>query len=237
MMAVLLAAGFGTRLRPITDTIPKCLVPILGKPLLEIWLDRLLGSGLIDRILVNTHYLSDRVVEHVTHSKWRDRVDLVYEPQLLGTAGTLWQNRSWVGSGPTLVAHADNLTYFDVSGFIAAHQQRPLACPLTMMTFDTDAPESCGIVEESNGIVVAFHEKVANPPGIRANAAVYILERDIIDEMVAQDQAFIDISTEILPKYIGRIYSYHNAIYHRDIGNVASLKMAELEIQSLRLQY
>jgi mannose-1-phosphate guanylyltransferase len=231
--AILLSAGFGTRLRPLTNTIPKCLVPILGKPLLAIWLDRLFENGDIERVLVNTHYLSDRVVEHVAQSPWKDKIDLVYEPTLLGTAGTLWQNRAWMDDGPTLVAHADNLTLFDVPAFIAAHQNRPANCPITMMTFDTDAPETCGIVEEEDGIVIGFHEKVANPPGIRANAAVYILEREVVDDMAADDQAFIDMSTEILPKYIGRTWTYHNAVYHRDIGNLTSLKLAEQELPAL----
>ncbi len=56
MRALLLAAGLGTRLRPITDKIPKCLVPIQGKPLLEIWLDKLYEAG-VQEFLVNTHYL------------------------------------------------------------------------------------------------------------------------------------------------------------------------------------
>jgi mannose-1-phosphate guanylyltransferase len=233
MKAVLLSAGFGTRLRPITNTIPKCLVPILGKPLLAIWLDRLFAGSAIERVLVNTHYLPERVVEHVAQSPWKEKIDLVYEPTLLGTAGTLWQNRDWLGTGPTLVAHADNLTLFDVPEFITAHQHRPASCPITMMTFDTDAPETCGIVEEKDGVVVGFHEKVANPPGTRANAAVYILEREIIDAMAAGDQAFIDMSTQILPQYIGKIATYHNSVYHRDIGNLASLKLAEIELPAL----
>jgi mannose-1-phosphate guanylyltransferase len=233
MKAVLLAAGFGTRLRPLTNTIPKCLVPILGKPLLAIWLDRLFASGKIDRVLVNTHYLSERVVEHVAQSPWKEKIDLVYEPVLLGTAGTLWQNCGWIGDGASMVAHADNLTLFDVQEFIAAHESRPVSCPITMMTFDTDAPQTCGIVEEEHGVVVGFHEKVANPPGTRANAAVYIVEREVIDGMAAEDQTFIDMSTQILPQYIGKIFTYHNAVYHRDIGNLESLRLAELELPAL----
>ena len=233
MKAVLLSAGLGTRLRPLTNTLPKCLVPILGKSLLAIWLDRLFGSGAIERVLINTHYLSELVVEHVAQSPWKEKVDLVYEPTLLGTAGTLWQNRDWIEDGPTLVAHADNLTLFDVSGFISAHQSRPVGCPITMMTFYTDSPETCGIVEEKDGVVVGFHEKVANPPGKLANAAIYILEREVIVAISVGHQKFIDMSTEILPKYIGNIRTYHNSIYHRDIGNLQSLKLAELELTEI----
>ncbi|MDA3005012.1 MAG: sugar phosphate nucleotidyltransferase, partial [Actinomycetota bacterium] len=63
MRAVLLAAGLGTRLRPLTDKIPKCLVPIKGKPLLDIWCESLLSSG-VEKILINLHYKHEAVEEH-----------------------------------------------------------------------------------------------------------------------------------------------------------------------------
>ena len=67
MRALLLAAGLGTRLRPITDKIPKCLVPIQGRPLLEIWLDKLCEVG-VQEFLVNTHYLAAQVEEFISNS-------------------------------------------------------------------------------------------------------------------------------------------------------------------------
>lgn len=69
MRALLLAAGLGTRLRPITDRVPKCLVKVQGKPLLDYWLDILLTNG-IDRVLVNTHYLPGAVNTYVKQSSW-----------------------------------------------------------------------------------------------------------------------------------------------------------------------
>jgi mannose-1-phosphate guanylyltransferase len=98
------------------------------------------------------------------------------------------------------------------------------------MTFDTDAPQSCGIVElDTDGVVQAFHEKVANPPGTRANAAVYIFEPSVVDYIASLEKEFCDISTEVLPNFIGRIQTFHNTDYHRDIGTLESLAMAELE--------
>ena len=147
------AAGLRTRLRPLTDKIPKCLVPIHGKPLLDYWLDLLLGSG-IERVLVNTHYLPDAVREFVAFSPWQARISLVHEQQLLGTAGTILHNSAYFKEGAFLVAHADNLTRFDVNSFLERHKQRPAGVEITMMTFDTDAPQTCGIVEEDErGIV------------------------------------------------------------------------------------
>ena len=91
MKAVLLAAGLGTRLRPITDNIPKGLVPIRGKPLLAYWLDALVDAG-VESVLVNLHYLADQVSEFVETRTDRNRITLVEEPVLLGTAGTVREN-------------------------------------------------------------------------------------------------------------------------------------------------
>lgn len=229
MKGILLAAGFGTRLRPLTDRIPKCLVPIHGKPLLEYWLDLLL-PGAIDEVLVNTHYLPQQVIDFKYNSRWRERMHLVHEPIILGTGGTVLANRRFYGNDPVLVAHADNLTRFSVRDFIATHRQRPAGAALTMMTFETDVPQSCGIVElDQRGLVVAFHEKVPNPPGNRANGAVYIFEPEVVDFMASLDKPVIDLSTEVIPHFIGRIWTFLNTDYHRDIGSPESLRLAELE--------
>lgn len=229
MRAVLLAAGMGTRLRPITNHIPKCLVPIQGRPLLGYWLDQLLQNG-IDRVLINTHYLPDAVREYVTGSRWRNAVDLVHEEALLGTGGTVLRNRCFVGNAPFIVAHADNLTRFDVRAFIGAHEKRLAEVEITMMTFDTDAPRTCGIVEQDErGLVTAFHEKSESPPGRRANAAVYIFEPSVIDFLASLKKNEIDLSVEVLPHFLGRMQGFHNLNYHRDIGTPDSLALAEKE--------
>lgn len=229
MRALLLAAGLGTRLRPLTDTIPKCLVQVRGKPLLGYWFDMLFQGG-VERILVNTHYLPDPVREFVANSSWHDRVDLAHEATLLGTAGTVLSNRLWLGRHAFILAHADNLTHFDVPSFIAAHHARPKGTAITMMTFTTDAPESCGIIEEDErGIVVAFHEKVRNPLGNHANAAVYILEPEVVDFIASLGKPIIDFSTEVIPAFLGRISTFHNQGYHRDIGTPESLERARQE--------
>lgn len=228
MRALLLAAGFGSRLRPLTESIPKCLVPVRGKPLMAYWFDLLFPGG-VERALVNTHYLPDRVRKFVAQSPWRDRVELVHEDPILGTGGTVLANAAWFEGKAFMVAHADNLTVFDVPSFWARHASRPAGCAITMMTFDTDAPHTCGIVEERDGVVSAFHEKVANPPGTRANAAVYIFEPEVIAFMAGLRKSVIDLSTEVLPHFLGRICTFHNSQYHRDIGNLDSLALAERE--------
>ena len=229
MRAVLLAAGLGTRLRPITDAVPKCLVPIHGRPLLSYWLE-LLFSGDVERVLVNTHYLPEAVRAFVFSTPWQSRVALVHEHRLLGTGGTILKNRAFFEEKPFIVAHADNLTRFSVNAFMERHARRPAGVLITMMTFETDTPRACGIVEEDDaGIVTAFHEKVEDPPGNRANAAVYIFEPAVLDFLAGLNREFIDLSAEVLPSFIGRIHTFHNKSYHRDIGTPESLQKAETE--------
>ena len=88
MKAFLLAAGVGSRLRPITDTIPKCMVPIDGQPLLDIWLDAFDRAG-VDEVLVNLHHLPDVVRRHLAARTGPPAVRTFFEPELLGSAGTL----------------------------------------------------------------------------------------------------------------------------------------------------
>ncbi len=129
-----------------------------------------------------------------------------------------------------MVIHADNLSRFNVGHFIAAHDSRPAGVEITMMTFATDMPQSCGIVElDECGVVVGFYEKVARPPGNHANAAVYIFEPTVLDDMALLKKLPIDISNEVLPHYLGRMHTFHNDDYHRDIGTPESLRLAEIE--------
>ena len=229
MRALLLAAGFGTRLRPLTDTIPKCLVPINGRPLLDHWLE-LLDKGGVAQALVNLHYLPEAVREFLTKSTHSLEISTVYEDPLLGTAGTVLKNRDYFRQVPVMLIHADNLSLFDVRAFIRKFDDRKSGIDITMMTFDTDAPETCGIVElDEMGVVCAFHEKVKNPPGNLANAAVYILAPTVIEFIAGLNKEIIDFSTDVLPHYIGRINTFHNGTYHRDIGSIESLAAAQTE--------
>lgn len=232
MRALLLAAGLGTRLRPLTERVPKCLVTVRGKPLLAYWLDLLLPSG-IERVLVNTHYLPEAVRRFAADSPWRNRIMLVHEERLLGTGGTVLRNRDFFQDRAFMVAHADNLTRFDVQAFMHRHEHRPGGTLITMMTFLTDSPQSCGIVEENaRGVVIAFHEKVSNPPGNRANAAVYIFEPEVIGFLAGLGNEVIDLSTQVIPAFLGRICTFHNSDYHRDIGSTESLRSAEAEFNA-----
>ena len=228
LRALLLAAGFGTRLRPLTLHTPKCLVPIGGQPLLAHWLKQLELIG-TDAALVNTHYLADQVEDFL--AGWQQgsmTLKRSHEPSLLGTAGSLLANRDFFAGCTGLLIHADNFSQANLGQLVAAHQRRPAGCLLTMLTFTTPRPRSCGIVEtDSDGVLVGFHEKVSNPPGNIANGALYVFGQDFIDYLVSFHPNACDFSTEVLPQLLGRVYTWHVNGAYIDIGTAESLAEAE----------
>lgn len=226
--ALLLSAGLGTRLRPITLHTPKCLVPIGGEALLGRWLRKLELAG-CDSVLVNTHYLAEQVEAFL--KSWQSStmtVQTVHEPELLGTAGTLITNQEFFKGATGLLIHADNAMAGDVKDFLAAHRQRQSICQLTMLTFKTDIPSSCGIVEiDNHQVVQAFHEKLLMPPGNRANGALYAFEQDFLDHLNLMKPIPSDFSTEVIPRLLGRIQSWHTHHAYLDIGTPESLTSAQ----------
>ena len=232
MRALLLAAGLGTRLRPITDTTPKCLVPVHGQALLAIWLQRLAQAG-IGPFLINTHYLSAQVDAFVATNPYQKDISLVHERDLLGTAGTLVANLDFFGGADGLLIHADNYCLADFSEFLQAHRSRPPECVITMMTFRTDAPSSCGIVElDARGVVIGFHEKVANPPGNLANGAVYVFSAELLKRLRSDLNSAKDFSTEVLSRYLGKIYSYETSRLFLDIGTPKNYVKANKQLNT-----
>ena len=145
MKAFLLAGGLGTRLRPLTDRTPKCIVEVGGRPMLDIWLDALAEAG-VDEVLVNTHHLAELVEAHVAARTAYPVVRLSHEPELLGSAGTLRANRDFVaGEDLFLALYADNLTDFDLRVLVEAHRAGGRVATLTV--FRAPRPSECGIVE------------------------------------------------------------------------------------------
>lgn len=234
MKALLLAGGLGMRLQPITNSVPKCLVPINGKPLLEYWLDSLSAVG-ISEFLVNTHYLHEQVNKYIEMSIYKDKITITYEKELLNTGGTLLSNKDFFDDEPFLLIHADNLSFCDLKKFIFSHENRDEKCEMTMMLFKTDSPSNCGIVELDNHIVQKFYEKVDNPPSNLANGAVYICEPSILNFLTSLNKKEIDFSNEVIPYFMGKINTFLNDIYHRDIGSLESYALSQIEIRNLSL--
>jgi len=218
--ALLLAAGLGTRMKPMTNKVPKCLAPINGKPLLDIWLDNLTKVG-IKSFLINTHHLADKVKIHTSKNIHRERINLAYEETLLGTAGTLRSNISFFNNQDGLLIHADNYCLADFKEFIRVHNSRPKGCLLTMMIFETKEPQSCGIVElDHKGIVSNFFEKVENPPGNLANGAIYMLSDEFLSIYRDNFENAKDFSIDVIPHLLGKIFTYKTSSKLIDIGTM-----------------
>jgi mannose-1-phosphate guanylyltransferase len=225
MKAFLLAAGVGSRLRPITDTIPKCMVPIDGQPLLDIWLDAFDRAG-IDEVLVNLHHLPDVVRDHVAARTGPPAVRTFFEPELLGSAGTLIANREWIdGKEPFLACYADNLTDFDLRSLVQTHMEHGAIATLTV--FHSERPWAGGVVELDGDRVIEFVEKPAKPVSDLTNAGMYAFHPSVLDEIDGMPPK--DIGFDLLPRLVGRARAVLVDGYFRDIGTADAYRRAREE--------
>jgi NDP-sugar pyrophosphorylase family protein len=224
--ALILAGGIGSRLRPITDTVPKCLVPVAGKPMLDYWFDSLIGAD-VRNVLINTHHLAPLVREHLDriNAEGHLRVGEFYEPTLLGSAGTVHANRSWADDVEAiLIIYADNLSTANLGAMLDFHRSHP--DPFTMMLFHTANPTACGIADmDSEMRIVGFEEKPKVPKSDLANGGLYVVDADAYRE-IADMNAF-DLGFEVIPRFVGRMRGWIPNCYHRDIGTLESLAQAE----------
>ena len=227
--ALLLAAGMGTRLRPLTNSIPKCLVEIGEKPILGIWLENLSSAG-CEEVIINTHYLAEKVEEYLKGRKFGDmKITTSFEPILLGTAGTLIKNSEFLLGNNCMLIHADNFTNVNLREFLNFHLKYtiPKKRLFTMMTFTTKNPESCGIVSINNqGIVENFYEKENGENGNIANAAIYCFSDNLINFLLSKNKSYFDFSTEVIPDCINNIQTFHTNSTFIDIGTIHNLKLA-----------
>jgi mannose-1-phosphate guanylyltransferase len=224
--AFLLAAGVGSRLRPITDTIPKCMVAIDGKPLIDIWLDAFDRAG-VDEVLVNLHHLPDVVRGHIAARTGPPAVLTFFEPELLGSAGTLIANREWVdGEDLFLACYADNLTNFNLRSLVRSHREHDAIATWTV--FHSDRPWAGGVVEiDACGRVIGFVEKPANPVSDLTNAGMYAFHPSVLDEIDGAPPK--DIGFDLLPRLVGRARVVLVEGYFRDIGTADAYRRAREE--------
>jgi mannose-1-phosphate guanylyltransferase len=221
--AFLLAAGVGSRLRPITDVTPKCMVAIGDRPLLDIWLDAFGRAG-VDEVLVNLHHLPDVVRRHIAARQGPPAVRTVYEPELLGSAGTLIANRQWVdGEELFLACYADNLTDFDLRSLVDAHREHSAVA--TLAVFHSPNPSAGGVVElDEVGRVVGFVEKPSRPVSDLANAGMYAFHPSVLNQIDASPPK--DIGYDLLPRLVGRARAVLVEGYFRDIGTADAYRRA-----------
>lgn len=229
--ALLLAGGLGTRLRPITLTTPKCLVPVGGKPMLDYWFDALEKANVRD-VLLNNHHLPDLVRAHIeaTNAKGGVQVTEAFEPELLGSAGTVHANRDWAeGADEIIVIYADNLSDVDLGAMLAFH--RAHEDPMTMMLFRTAYPSQCGIATLEGDRIVEFIEKPEKPASDLANAGLYVLDAEAWREIA--DMNVFDFGFDVIPAFVGRMRGFEHPGYHRDIGNKDALDQANIDVERL----
>jgi mannose-1-phosphate guanylyltransferase len=234
MKAFLLAAGLGTRLRPITDTLPKCLVPVNGRPLLSYWMDLLEEHGVTD-VLINLHYLPDPVRRFADEYTGGVKIHLVMEDQLLGSAGTLHANRDFVEQEEQFfILYADNLTNVDLTALRRFNTEHPAA--LTVGLLHMENPETRGIVVlDDDGNIIEFEEKPKQPKSDLASAGVFVA-RPSLFRYVCPDFFPYDFGHHVLPELLGSGAMNGTLVlgYLRDVGTHESLARAEREWKSLQ---
>ena len=115
----------------------------------------------------------------------------------------------------------------NIKDFLKAHRYRDKRCAMTMLTFNTETPSSCGIVEvDGLGVVTGFHEKKQSPPGKIANGAIYAFDQSFLTELMSFNEKITDFSNQVIPKFLGRIQSWHTNSQYIDIGTPNSLDLA-----------
>ncbi len=211
MKGVILAAGRGTRLLPLTATCPKPMLPIAGRPLLEHVIRLLVAHG-IDDLYINLHHLPESIRTYCGDgTRWGARIQYSHEPVLLGTAGAVRRLSSRLGNAPFLVYYADNLTNFDLHALYRAHVRAGAAATLGLLWMDE--PSTRGIVGlDEDGRIDRLIEK-PRPGQVFAdylvNAGTYILEPEVITHIPAS--GYSDFAHHVFPALLGRgvpLYGY-----------------------------
>jgi mannose-1-phosphate guanylyltransferase len=201
-------------------------VQIRGVPLLEIWL-RLCERHGIEDVLLNVSQHPDLVEAFLRRRRGRARVQLVREPQPVGSGGTVRVNRSFVaGEESFWVIYSDNLTDMDLGRMLAIHRTHDSL--MTMGLFRTASPRSAGIVElDAAGRIVAFTEKPDEPRSDLANAGLYLVRPPVLDEI--PNGRLVDFGHDVLPALVGRMHGYVIPGFYVDIGTPAALAQAEAD--------
>ena len=217
LKAFLLAAGHGTRLRPLTEHVPKCLLPIRGIPLLGIWLEVCAKAG-IDSVLINVHAHADAVKRFLGEQQLRVSVEIIEEHELLGSAGTISANRSWIaGESNFFILYGDVLTNADLRALRDHHEQ--VGQIATLGLYRVPDPCRCGVVTMNEaGIITDFQEKPAVPAGNLVFSGIMIVRTEFLNSLPPGTPT--DIGYHVLPRLVGKMAGYEVFDYLKDIGTV-----------------
>lgn len=233
MKAFLLAGGLGTRLRPLTDHTPKCLLPIRGVPILQIWLTLCREFG-IKEVLINLHSHVDSVRRFVDEAECRHglTIRLFEEEVLLGSAGTLLANQNWVRKEISFwVFYADVLTTTNLTQLEDFHNKHGQIA--TIGVYEVPDPSRCGIVQvDHRGMVREFVEKPIVPLGNLAFSGLMLATPSVLD--LIPDTTPADLGFHVLPKIVGRMAAYRITDFLIDVGTIETYQTAQESWPGLR---
>ncbi len=236
MKTVILAAGKGTRLRPLTYNIPKCMVPINGKPLLEYTINLLKKHGLTD-IIITTGYLAYQIQYYFNEGSGYG-VNILYtkEKELLGTAGGLKRIQNFLDDTFVLI-YGDNFTNMDLASLIKFHKKKKADITLALYE-EKDKPSTKGLVEiDKRGRITKFVEKPEKPFTKLANAAIYVIEPEIMKFI--PDNMLFDLNRDLIPLLIKKGKSVYGLKidYLVDIGTHKTYKKADKDAKKGRVKF
>lgn len=218
MVAYLFAAGNGMRLRPLTNDIQKCLLPVGGKPMLEWWLEASFDSECFDKIFVNVHYMADQVKEWIEeYSDRKQRYIRVIDesPMLLGTAGTLFKHGD--KTQDFMIAYTDTFSmdfYCRLPRIVDEWERLSKIITAGLVTFTPPGDGSTGnLIVDSNELVTSFKEKAIGSKGL-AWAGMMFARKGFYNFINRDDK---DIAKDVLPRLVGRMMAIEHVKAY-DIG-------------------
>ncbi|NUQ69698.1 MAG: NDP-sugar synthase [Chthonomonadales bacterium] len=237
MKAMILAAGVGSRLHPLTKTLPKPLVPIVNRPVMEHIVALLRKHGFTD-IIVNLHYLGDQIQEYFGDgSRFGVKIQYSVEDQLWGDAGSVKRCEDFFENETFLVIGGDDLTDLDLTRFLENHRQKRALASIALSLVDD--PAEYGIVlTTDDDRITRFVEKPRGAVFISntANTGVYIFEPEAL-ELIPRGVPYLFGKT-FFPMMLEQkrpIYGYLTANYWMDVGNLAMYQKAHLDAMSDRV--
>jgi mannose-1-phosphate guanylyltransferase len=233
--AVVLVGGEGTRLRPLTETIPKPLIPLMDRRFLDKVLDHLVRHG-VDEVIMSSPYLEETFAPFIASRRGRPRITWITEETALGTGGAIVNALDHVGPEPFLALNGDILTDLDLTGMLAFHRERGAAATIALTRVEDARP--FGLVPtEDDGRVIEFREKPAELVPGEVNAGTYVLDPAALAGWPSGRA--ISIELEIFPALIqfGRpVYGYLSHGYWMDLGTPEKYLQAHVDILERRVE-
>jgi mannose-1-phosphate guanylyltransferase len=234
MRAMVLAAGLGTRLRPLTYEIPKPMVPVLDRPVMAHILDLLETHG-FDQVIANLHYFPDTITEH-----FGDRLSYRFEPELLGTAGGVRNCADFFGDQSFLVISGDALSDIDLTALIERHRSTGGVATLAVKKV-ADTREYGVVLHDREGRITGFQEKPAPEEALSdlGNCGIYVFTPEIFDYF--PERPFVDWAKDVFPTLLEGDVPFHiheTREYWNDVGSLAELRQGTFDALrgELRLQ-